>query len=63
MSVSSATTITFDPFDSSNAVYTIFVSASPLEIFTICPSLVRYSESSEISCLLLSLFDKKSSFE
>ena len=61
-SVSPAATISFDPFDSSNAVDTDLVAASPLQICTIWSSLVRYSESSEISWLLL-LFGKKCSFE
>ena len=52
----------FDPSDSSNAVDTDLVAASPLQICTIWSSLVRYSESSEISWLLL-LFGKKCSFE
>lgn len=52
----------FDPFDSSNAVDTDLVAASSLQICTIWSSLVRYSESSEISWLLL-LFGKKCSFE
>ena len=52
--------MTFDPFHSSNAVNTIFMSASAVQIYA--PFGHRLSESSEVIWLLL-WFDKKRSFE
>ena len=49
----SAIAITFDSFGSCDGVNTIFVSVSPLQIYATSPSLFRYSDSSEISCLSL----------